>query len=226
MNIVLLHGDDFLASKKRLDSLLAEIKRKGFSVFYIAAEGKLGLSEQLSARSLFEKDSLYILENANKIPLKDLQWLSSHAKALAGTLVIYSEGFVGARVKNLLPKEVKEETFKLPPLIFSFLDSFYPGNSLKSMQLLYRLAPSEPMEKIMHFLGKHLRNLYWVGQDPKLLPYSQDWRVLKTLTQSKKFKKGELEETIGDLAEADIASKTSDASTLGLLDQIIASRLE
>jgi len=226
MKIFLLHGDDFLKAKERLNSLVKEAKKKGFSVLTITLEGKLSLAEQLSAKSLFEKETMYIVETANKIPLSDLKWLVANSETLSGTLFVYNQGFVGARLKSLLPKSVKEEEFKLPPLIFSFLNSFFPGNSFKSIQLLHTLNSSEPMEKIVHFLGRHLRDLYWVSRDPSALPYKEDWRVLRTLSQAKKFQKGELEATIGDLAEADVASKTSDVPTLGLLDQIIATRLE
>lgn len=226
MNITLLHGDDFLAAKKRLSFLIEEARKKRFSVFYISAETKLGLAEQLAAKSLFEKDSIYVIENANKIPLKDLRWLTAHEKELGGTLVIYNQGFVGARLKNSLGKAVKEEEFKLPALIFSFLNAFYPGNSSQAIEILHRLADSEPTEKIMHFLGRHLRDLYWASRDPKLLPYNQDWRILKAVGQAKKFKEGKLEESIGLLAEADVASKTSDTPAVGLLDQIIATQLE
>lgn len=226
MKIILLHGEDFLRSGERVKALLLESKKKGFSVSKISAEGKLNLSERLSAKSLFEKDTVFLVENANKIPLSDLKWLSSRSEDITGTLIIHHEGFVGARIKNLLPESTKEEVFKLPPLIFSFLNSFYPGNSSKTLQLLHTLSESEPMEKIIHFLGRHLRDLYWVSRDASILPYKEDWRILRILSQAKKFKKGELEETIEDLAEADIVSKTSDTPSLGLLDQIIATRLE
>ena len=226
MKIFLLHGDDFLRAKERLNSLITESKQKGFSVLRVSLEGKLNLAEQLSAKSLFETETVYLVENANKIPVDDLKWISRSTEALAGTLIIYNEGFLGARVKGLLPKSLKEEEFKLPPLIFSFLNSFYPGNSSKSVQLLHSLTATEPLEKIVHFLGRHLRDLYWVSRDPSVLPYKQDWRILKTLSQARKFKKGELEGTIGELAEADVVSKTSDNPMIGLLDQIIATRLE
>ena len=65
-----------------------------------------------------------------------------------------------------------------------------------------------------------------MSRDASVLPYKQDWRILKTLSQARKFKKGELEGTIGELAEADVVSKTSDNPMIGLLDQIIATRLE
>ncbi len=225
MTIILLHGDDILSSKAELNSTIKEAKKKGFSIFYISV-GKLNLAEQVSAKSLFAKESLYVLENANKILLTDFKWLTAHQKTLAGTLIVYNEGPIGARVKNLLPKNLNEKQFKLPPLIFSFLNSFYPGNSAKAVKLLHALVSTEPMEKIIHFLGRHLRDLYWVSRDPSLLPYKEDWRILKALSQAKRFKKGQIEETISDLAEADVVSKTSDTQVVGLLDQLIASRLE
>ena len=85
---------------------------------------------------------------------------------------------------------------------------------------------TKPIEKIVYFLALRVRDLYWVTQDAQLLPYKEDWRILKILSQSKKFEKGKLLEVIADLAEADVVSKTSDNPMIGLLDQIIATQLE
>ena len=225
MNIIVIHGDDFLASKNKLHSLVSDARKKGFSIININSEVKLGAMEQLTGQSLFEKENIYVLEGAGKISPKELKWLFSKEK-LPGTLIIYHEGFLPNNVKVVLGKDVKQEIFKLPPLIFSFLDSFYPGNSQNAAQLLHRLTPGEPTEKVIHFLGRHLRDLYWVGKDPELLPYKEDWRVLKILSQAKKFQRGQLEKVISELSAADVASKTSDTPAVGLLDQIIVSQLE
>jgi hypothetical protein len=58
------------------------------------------------------------------------------------------------------------------------------------------------------------------------LPYKEDWRILKLLNQAKKFKKGQLQTIIADVAGLDVAIKTSSDSFEGQLDQLIFTQLE
>jgi len=150
------------------------------------------------------------------------------AKLARGQNVLISamRGGGGKTFLNLFPEETKIETFKLPKIIYKFLDSFYPGNSEQSLKFLHSLAQTEAPEFILAYLGRHLRDLYWVGIDPAGLPFKEDWRILKLVNQTKKFGKNQIRGLIGEVAALDMTIKTSSDSFEGLLDQLIVSRLE
>ena len=131
-----------------------------------------------------------------------------------------------------LPKIDKVEEFKLPKLIWSFLDSCFPGNAKNALLLLHEIIKNEPVEFVFSLLAKHLRDLYWVkvdsppGQRPSGPVAYPSWRVEKLKRQSHKFSEGSLEDLINSLAQADIKAKTSQGELIDLLDFIIATKLE
>jgi DNA polymerase III delta subunit len=226
MEIIILHGENISQSWDKLEQLVASAKEKGLETVRVDSLAEKSLREHLSTDTLFKSQRLFVVREPEKISKKDFEWLTGSSKKLSDELIVYSGRSLGKDFLKKFPIGTKIAEFKLSQNIFKFLDSFYPGNSQAAILLLHQLEKTEATEKIIHFLGRHLRDLYWVGKDPKLLPYGQDWRVLKLLGQAKKFKKGEIENTISALAAADVASKTSDTAALGLLDQLIVSRLE
>lgn len=225
MKIIVLHGDDFEKLEKRRQSLIKEAKasKLDFSVF---APELNSFAEQVSRRGLFGSEGLFICDETSKVPVKEIKWVLDHTQAIKGTLVFINHGFLNKTVEKLLPAQAEVDVFKLPRLIYSFLDSVYPGNSAKALGFYHRLATSEPPEYLIHMLGRHLRDLYWAAKSPSTLPYKEDWRILKLTAQAKRFKKGQLEKLIGELAKIDIAIKTSSDSLSGLLDQLILTQLE
>ena len=226
MNIILIHGEDSTQGSLRLDELKDSARTKGLQIVTVEADSGKSLEETLSAGSLFDKHRLFVLENPGRLAKRDLDWLGKQGKNVQEALVLYSKGELRKEFLKKLPPGSKIELFKLPESLYQFLDSFYPGNSKKTLQILHQLIRTQPIEKIVYFLALRVRDLYWVTQDAQLLPYKEDWRILKILSQSKKFEKGKLLAVIADLAEADVVSKTSDNPMIGLLDQIIATQLE
>jgi DNA polymerase III delta subunit len=131
---------------------------------------------------------------------------------------------LGKTLLGSLPKGVKLEEFKLPRLIFDFLDSFYPGNSKRILKILHELVVKEPPEFIFALLAKHLRDLFWVTTNNPL-PYPP-WRVSKLKAQAVKFKKEDLKTLIEELSEIDIKVKTSEAELTPSLDLLIVRQLQ
>jgi DNA polymerase III delta subunit len=201
-------------------------KSRGWEIISLDGGAVKSLPEELSTQSLFKKEMLYILREITKVKKNDLKWLSKNFKDLPGTLVIYQEGNLGKDVTPLLPKEAKREVYELPRLIFNFLDSFYPGNISSCLKLFHQLIKNEPPEFVFALLGRHLRDLYWISDDPKTLKY-ESWRKEKLLRQVKHFdQKGKVAEIINLLSEIDMKVKTSEANLVDLLDHLIITKLE
>ena len=224
MKISILHGDDVLKARARLDLLLSEAKKQNLEIAELNADSRV--SEEIAGSRLFPGERLYVLTAASKVSPKELKWILAKRNSLSGTLVVFNEGYLSPKILNLFPKETKIEVFKLPKTIYHFLDAFYPGNSQKCLSLLHGLIQKQPPEYFLALLGRQLRDIYWARVNSSSLPYKEDWRILKLLNQSRKFEKGQVEALIADLAKADVALKTSADSFEGLLDQLIFTHLE
>jgi hypothetical protein len=203
MKIVVISGDDQEKARKRYFQIVSGVKKKNWEVVEI--DQKRSLAEQLVSTGLFTADILYSIDGVKKLSPAEFMWLSKNAQKYEGSLLIYAPGKFPAPIKKLLPKSTKFETFDLPKLIWQFLDSFYPGNSVRCLALLEKLLENSPIELVIAMLARKLRDLYRFN--------------------SPKFTKEKLKDTIDELANIDYRSKTSDFDAKLGLEMIIVEKL-
>lgn len=225
MKVILLHGDHSLDSYNRLQRLIQVAKERGWEIIKIGSSDDLSLPEKFTASYLFEGERLIVLENLAKIKKADLDWFRKNIRRLSGTTIIYHGNTITNNLLKLIPKATKTEVYKLPKLIFKFLESFWPGNSIDSVNLLHEVIKRESPEFVFNLLSRHLRDLSWVMLDKNSMPYP-DWRISKLTQQAKRFENGKIVELIKTFANVDIEVKTSKANIIDSLDFIIASELE
>src|SRR4030043_1791073 len=207
MKIIILHGDDEKKLYARLARFIETAKSRSWEVSYLD-DPKLSIQEQLSSSSLFGTQRFFILRDIKRLAKRELIWISKNIGKLPGNLIIYHEGYIPLTVLKSLPKDIKIEEFKLPVILWNFLEGLYPGNSTKSIQKLHILFEKEAPELIFTLIAKLFRDLYWVKMDATTLPYPS-WRVGKLKTQSSKFTVDQLKLLIASLTEIDIKVKTS-----------------
>jgi hypothetical protein len=198
-------------------------KKRGWNIERISS--KDNIADAFVAQSLFEANKLFILEDPNNLSKSKLKWLKENIDELDGTLVIYSKKSLGKRLIKALPKLHKEEEFKLPKIIWSFLESLYPGNATNSLKLFKKFTENKPAEFIFTLIAQRVRDMYFLKVAPESIDYPS-WRKNKLKSQLRKFDDGQLEKLITKLSEADLKSKTSKENISDLLDFIIISELE
>lgn len=225
MKVILLHGDHSLDSYNRLQKLIQVAKGRSWEIIKIGIKDNFSLPEKLTVANLFEKERFYVIENLTKIKKSDLEWFKKNIDRLSGTTIIHCNNTIGNNLLKLLPKVSTTEEYKLPKLIFKFLESFYPGNLNNSIRLLHEVVDNEAPEFVFNLLSRHLRDLYWVTLDKDSLSYP-GWRISKLSQQAKRFPKGKIKELIKMFAEIDVKVKTSKANIIDSLDFTIASELE
>ena len=209
MKIIVLHGDDLQKSYERLKKFIDSAKARGWEI----------LHDKVSATpSLFGTERLTVIRDLEAVDKKLL------AKA-TGTLVIYKEGAIGKNFLKILPKDSKIEEFKLPKLIWNFLENIQPGKSEKIIRDFHKIIDKEPPEFVFSLIAKQFRDLYWVKIDPKSIPYPS-WRVARLKNQSVHFSINLLKRLIGLLADIDINVKTGKAELTSSLDLFILKQLE
>ena len=222
MKVIVLHGDNERALNQRLEKFIEAAKARGWQINYLDSPERI--SEKLSSVSLFGQQPFFVIKRINQWPLSTLKKVKNVLEKGEGTAVFYHNDFLGKTILGSLPKGVRLEEFKLPRLIFNFLDSFCPGNADKSLTLFHQILKKEPPEFVFALLARHVRDLYWAKTgSPLPLP---PWRAQKLKNQAGKFTKGLLEEIIKSLAETDIKVKTSQAEVASSLDLLTVTLLK
>ncbi len=224
MKIIVLYGDDEKGLYARLSKFINVAKKRSWEVSFL--DDSFGtLQENLNSTSLFGAERFFILKDISKLTKKELFWINKKYKNLSGNLIIYQEGNIPQALLKELPKDTKVEEFRLPVILWSFLDGIYPGNSQKSVIQLHKVLEKQAPEFIFGLIAKLFRDLYWVSEDSSGLPYPT-WRVGKLKTQASKYKKEQLSEIINELSVIDIKSKTSKSDLINELDLLLLKQLE
>jgi DNA polymerase III delta subunit len=200
VKIILLHGEDIEKSHQRLEKFLDTAKSRSWEV--VSLDDEPHLKDALSASSLFGGERFFVLRDVKKLGKKETDWLAKKYKDLAGNLIIYHQGLIPRTLISSLPKESKIEEFKLPKLIWNFLDSIRPGNSAQVVKLFHKIIETEAPEFIFVMIVWKLKKVY--------LGKPSAWVV----------------EMINDLAEIDMEVKTGRADLVSSLDLLFITKLE
>lgn len=220
MKIVVVQGDDTLRSRERFVQIINGVKSKGWDVVKITSDGKLTLAEQLVSNSLFPEEVLFVIDGIKRISKEEFVWIGKNANRYGGQLLVYSHGKLPATLKNALPKTVKIENYDVPNLIWSFLDSFYPGNSKKCIELFCKLSKQAPTELIIAMLARQLKEMYSLSQNPSGSDMHA-WKASKLKSQAVRFTKDGLVDTINGLSDIDYKSKIGEVNAKHALEFFI-----
>jgi DNA polymerase III delta subunit len=212
MKFIILSGEDIGKSYERLKAFTDEAKKRNWEILY----DDLSLTP-----SLFGKERLIVIRDYRLITKKILSSLEN----TVGTLVIYHQSDIPKTFREALPKDTKVEEYKLPKLIWTFLENMRPGNPEQSVQIFHKVIERDAPEFIFTLIAKQFRNLYWVKTDPSSLPL-ESWKVGRLKSQAAKFSVEKLKEIIEKLSEIDILVKTSKAEIVSSLDLLLIKQLE
>ncbi|HET7099170.1 MAG TPA: hypothetical protein VFI61_02990 [Patescibacteria group bacterium] len=160
MKTIVLHGDDERKVYERLERFVETAKKRSWEVIFLD-ESNLSLQEVLSGTSLFETERFFILRDIKKLGKKEIDWLNKKTEGLSGNLIIYNEGIVGAILLKSLPKDTKVEEFKLPQLLWKFLDNM-------SVKGLHEIIKTEPIEFVFVMIAWKFKKKYLTSPTPKI----------------------------------------------------------
>jgi hypothetical protein len=212
MKIIVLEGDNSIQSYERLRKFIDEAKKRSWEILY---------DQFPDTSSLFGRDRLTVYKDYRLFSKTDVSRLSK----FDGTLVIFHEGSLPQTFLKSLPKDTKIEDFKLPVLVWNFLDSIAPGNSERLVKTFHQVIEKEPVEFIFTMIARRLKELYWVTTDPDSIGYPS-WRLSKLKSQALKYKEGQLKDLIDKLARIDYEAKTGASDLTSELDLILLTKLQ
>ncbi|MBI4065474.1 hypothetical protein HY409_03855 [Candidatus Gottesmanbacteria bacterium] len=189
--ITLLHGDNIEASRKELTKLKEEAKGKEVRQI----DGRLidegSLIQALESQSLFGGDTLVIIENLfsklGRQQKRIVQLASILVSSQGATDIIVWEGKeVGATVIKSLGTRVNAQEFKVPVVIFQFLDSLRLQNSRSLLSLFSQATHHDAPELIFAMIVRRMRQLIML-KDNVIPEGLQGWQADRLTSQVKSF---------------------------------------
>lgn len=215
----ILHGEDHVKSRLELAHIIADAKLKDWEV--VEMLGKeitlTDLKQALESLSLFGQERLVVIEDLfSRQTSKARQELLDYlAKEKPKALLIWESKTVTAtQAKPFAGSDIKE--FKLPQMLFSFLDDITPKRGLLNLRNLESVLKAQPGELVFALLVKRVRQLLVLnagGLDvldevEKLAA----WQKNKLLKQAGKFATPLLRGWYADMLRFDAARKSGKTS--------------
>ncbi len=191
--ILVLHGDDIAASRSELNRIKEDAKREGKEIIYI--DGK-SIQEDiyiqaLSSSSLFDQERVMIIEQflsskekRKKNAQKYLELLNEYKNS--SEIILWEEKEVSKSIIQSMQKIAQIKQFKLPTVIFQFLDAIRPGNQKHILQLSHIVMKEQSPEFIVAMTQKRVKQLLFIlcGKDYQEL---QRWQKARLTNQAKHF---------------------------------------
>lgn len=207
--MILIHGENLLQSRKKLDTLLAGLSPET-QVIKIEAKGlKLNhIHQHLRASGLFADQQTLIVYGLLSLPQSKLkkELIQAFKDFSHPSVIFYEEKNVhAATIKSLGLNPVFQ--FKPDPLIFKFLDNFSPKNKHQALENLDQLKQNnQSLDMIFAMLAIRLRQLIQATSPQKLK--TSPWQKTRLLNQSKLFSPDQLISLHQELYRIDLQHKT------------------
>lgn len=217
--ITIIHGDDLASSR----SFFYEQKKKAQSPVFLEGE-KVTLTDLiqvLEGGSLFENTKKVFIENfisSKKSPkdIKDLiELINTHH---AYGIYLWEEKKLNAKDLSFF-KDADIKLFKLPTVLFRFLESIKPSNASYQIELFHKALSTLNAELIFSMMVRQFRLLLSVSSDGKQeideVKKLASWQKGKLERQARSFSGEKLLKSYNKLFVIDLEQKTG-ASPLPL----------
>lgn len=209
--ITIIHGDNiaesrsyFFEQKKNLPNLKT-LEGSDLSIDKLA-------DEFLGINLFFEEKNIAIEGFLSKTKViknfEDLvDFLNKNSKN--SNLILWEEKEIGKRTLDKF-KNADIKTFKIPKIIFNFLDAIKPGNGRLLAELFHKLLENNPTEIIVFMLIRQFRLMLGVQSHSSIDEISKmmAWQKGKITSQANLFGKAKLLELYSKLYEIDSKQKT------------------
>lgn len=162
--IILLHGDDREASRAALQALKKKFSHLDLRVLNGKTADENALVQAIESQSVFGGATAIIIENL-------LTTLGGKPKATehigdilkrsqeSATIILWEEKEISPSIIRDLGSHVEVNLFKVPAVIFSFLDAIRPGNATQLLSLYAKTVEHSAAELIFTLLVRRLRTL-------------------------------------------------------------------
>jgi DNA polymerase III delta subunit len=221
--ITLLHGDDMVTSRAEFFRLKSNQKSREVREFDGRKIDETTLIQSLESASLFGGDITVIIENLFSRLGKNPKKIAALGKILSNCppeteIVIWEDKEVGKTVQSALGTKTNIRLFKIPTLIFQFLDGLKPNNCALSIPQYHELIRNYAPEQIFVMVVKRVRHLIMLNSNVNPADL-QGWQIGRLTSQAKLFTMKKLTMIYKHLLEIDFSIKSGN-SALGMNEQL------
>lgn len=215
-------GEDIVSSRKAFLDHLQSLKNDDFLVE--KQEGKTLnaelLENLLGSRTLFgEKKALAIDRFLSQPKSKDKEEILKKILSFENALVLFWESKDFSRSEQQkYPQEFVFKNFKLPSVLFKFLDSLAPGKSNLNLSLYRQTVSQSDANFVFLMLVRQIR-LLLLAKDKKDRLKLAPWQKAKLKNQASLYEEEKLLEIYQKLLQIDYEQKTS-STAYSLKDQL------
>lgn len=189
--ITILHGDDSAKSREELNSLRTAAKGKEIRQLEGKTMSDADLIQALSSTSLFGGDTVVIIENLFSGLGKKLKRITELATIIQTQsqecdVILWEHKEIGKTALTGLGKSTVVRIFKLPTIIFQFLDSVKPHAARTLIPLYSELLKYEPAELVHAMLLKRIFQLLAI-QSGITPTGTAPWQASRLTNQAREF---------------------------------------
>jgi len=208
--ITLLHGDFIEASRSELNRLKQAAIGRELRELDGRTVVESDLTQSLESSSLFGEDTVVIIERLFSKIGRQPKRIEKLCALLAGDwstdIILWEDKELGATVVKQLGSKAQVRLFKLPVLIFQFLDSIRPNNASQVLGIYEKLMADVAPELAFSMLVKRVRQLIQLsdGGSPAGLA---GWQISRLTTQTKSFTMEQLVRFYRQTRDSEVAMK-------------------
>jgi len=214
--ITIIHGDDVKASR----DFLTQKKQESGSPMTLdgASLDVTQLTQALSGEGLFHEKSNIFIEQllSKKKKSKELDAIIDVLNSNAEQAIFIWEGKLLEKKLLLHFPKSTERVFKLPQMLFTFLDNLKPNNARQLLPLYHNVLSTVEPEVLFAMITRQMRLLLSCkdSQDNPIdeVKRLQPWQVQKLKKQASLFPEEEIIEKYSSLHDIDYQFKTGRAT--------------
>ena len=223
MTLFIFHGDHHLQSRQALYRQLDKLKQQGHQHHWLIGDKLTPAQLEVSLRSqnLFLEEDLVIENLLSRPTSKDKQACLNLIDQYQGSkhIFLWEKKLISATtLKRLNNQHPQIQQFKIPLLIFKFLDLISPQTKTQSLQQLHQLSLQESPNFIFAMIVRRLGQLIIAHSNPEQLQ-GKPWQTQKLIRQARTWTLPQLLKFHYQLVQLDLQLKTSQ-TPLDLIDQL------
>lgn len=174
----IIHGENQVASRKKLVELIEQAKKQSKEIININAEkvDRAKLESALLSESLFGHEKLLVIEGLYSLPKskKKDEFISLISSAFI-EIILWDKKLLTKTDLKKLPTELENYEFKITPKMWSFLDNFSTNPKAKNamIKLFKESVESDSAEFVFLMIARQIRMLIQIKENnpPKMAPF-------------------------------------------------------
>jgi len=210
--ITIIHGNDLEKSRE----MLTNIKKQSQSMEIRDLDGRrinqTELIQAVESSSLFKSTVMVVIENLFTGLGRKTKQAEEYVKIINGVspeteIILWESKILTLSQTKLFSQNVKFLEYKLPVIIFQFLDGLKPGKRSDCLKLYNQLLIDYAPEQLFFMISKRIRQLL-ILKNNETIKGITSWQYGKLTSQAKLFTMEQLQHMLMTLRNIDWSIKS------------------